>query len=77
MSATASLLIPLLVQIGSDAAVAEAFNKDPEALMTEYALTEQEKGVLRNGEFKKLKEIVGNGEIKLIDNYIQAYKQKR
>ena len=60
MSATASLLLPLLIQIGADASVAQAFDQDPEAVMNEYRLTDQEKAVMRTGDVQQFEQLLAN-----------------
>ena len=71
MSAVASLVIPLLVQVGADAAVAEAYKADPEAVMAQFKLTESAKEAMRNGAYGTLKSI---DDIKMTDSVIKAYK---
>lgn len=60
MSATASLLLPLLIQIGADASVAQAFDNDPEAVMNKYQLTEQEKAVMRTGDVREFEKLLSD-----------------
>lgn len=74
MSSVVSLIVPLLVQLGSDAALAEAYNQNPEAVMTQFNLTESDKVAMRSHSVDILKNITEHADIRMHDTVVSAYK---
>lgn len=69
-----SNLVDFLSKLGSDPALAEAFSKDPETVMTNANLSDEEKQLIRSGDSKAIAERTGISLTHMII-YINAYKE--
>ena len=68
-----SKLVELLKQLGSDVELAKAYQENPEAVMKEAGLSEEEMEALKSGDIERLKEVTGLKELKRINSIIRAY----
>lgn len=70
-----SNLVEFLSKLGSDPALAEAFSKDPETVMTKANLSDDEKALIRTGDLEAIKASTGVTNIKMTNVVIHSYKE--
>jgi hypothetical protein len=68
-----SKLTELLRQLGADAELAKAYEKNPAKVMEEAGLSKEEITILKKGDLSKLKDATGIANVKLINTIIKAY----
>lgn len=68
-----SKLVELMQQLGADAKQAEAFEKNPDAVMKEAGLSTDEMDALKSGDIERLKKETGLENLERINSTIKAY----
>ena len=69
-----SKLVTLLNQLGSNASLAEAYNQDPEGLMTLAGLSDEEKALLKAGDLDAIKSATGLKSVVMNTLTVRAYE---
>lgn len=71
-----SKLLDLMRRLGSDAALAEAYRKDPEAVLRREGLSEEEADALRRKDMEAIKRLTGvPGHLFATNEIIRAYDE--
>ena len=68
-----SKLAELMKNLGSDAELAKAYEENPQKVMEEAGLSEDEMKLLQEGDLKKLEDSTGVGSCQKIKTIIKAY----
>ena len=68
-----SKLTELLKRLGADADLAEAYEKNPEKVMEEAGLSNEEMELLKGGTLEALEKATGLGSLMKIKSTIKAY----
>lgn len=68
-----SKLVELLQKLGADAELAKAYEENPEAVMKEAGLSEDEMEVLKSGDLERIKRETGLKELERTNVVIKAY----
>lgn len=70
-----SKLLDLMKQLGRDAALADRYDKDPEGLMQEAGLNDEEKQALRTRDLPAIKRLTGLSEtnMSITQSNVRAY----
>ena len=68
-----SKLVELLQRLGADAKLASAYEENPDAVMQEAGLSDEEREVLKSGDIEKIREATGLKELERTNIIIRAY----
>ena len=68
-----SKLTELLVRLGSDAELAAAYEEDPQQVMENAGLSDEEMSLLNEGDLGKLEMATGLGPLAKTNSVIKAY----
>jgi len=70
-----SKLLDLMKQLGRDAALADRYDKDPEGVMQEAGLNDEEKQALRTRDLPAIKRLTGLSEtnMSITQSNVRAY----
>jgi len=68
-----SNLKQLLKDLGQDAELQRAFEKDPEAVMARYELSEEARQALRENDADRLRELSGTRNLSLTNSTVSSY----
>jgi predicted DNA-binding protein (UPF0251 family) len=66
-------LADLLKKLGEDAALEESYRKDPEAVMDQFDLGDEEREALRSGDIEKLKRMTGLSVMSISNGTVTSY----
>jgi hypothetical protein len=66
-------LVRLLKDLGKDAKLADAYAKDPDAVLSEYDLTEAEVNALKAGDLDKIRAASGLEELHMTNTTVKSY----
>jgi len=68
-----SELVRLLKDLGQDAKLAEAYENDPDAVLTKYDLSDHETKALKTGDLDKLREASGLENVHLTKSTVKSH----
>ncbi|WKE63907.1 hypothetical protein PVT67_09355 [Gallaecimonas kandeliae] len=68
-------LLDFLKQLGSDAALAEAYKRDPKGVLAKTGLSDEEKDALLAGDTEQVKLLAGSDNVNMIDSIIVTYEE--
>lgn len=66
-------LVRLLKDLGQDAKLAEAYEKDPDAVLEKYDLSKEEIEALKTGDLDKLRNTTGLDELHLTNSTVKSH----
>lgn len=66
-------LVDLLKDLGRDAALAEEYRKDPDAVLARYELSEEERQAVKNGDADAIKRLSGLSDVHTTHGTVQSY----
>ena len=67
-----SELVRLLKDLGQDAKLAEAYEKDPDAVLKQYDLSDAEVEALKSGDLDKIREVSGLDEVHVTKSTVRS-----
>lgn len=67
-----SELVRLLKDLGQDARLAEAYEKDPDAVLKQYDLSDAEVEALKSGDLDKIREVSGLDEVHVTKSTVRS-----
>ena len=67
-----SELVRLLKDLGQDAKLAEAYEKDPDAVLKKYDLSDDEIKALKSGDLDKIREVSGLDEVHVTKSTVRS-----
>lgn len=68
-----SSLVDLLKDLGRDAALADEFTKDPDAVLDRYDLTDEERQAVKEGDVDAVKRLSGMSDVRTTHSIIHSY----
>jgi len=68
-----SNLVDFLQQMGRDAGLADEFERDHEAVMSRFDLSDEEKQAVRDGDMEAIKRMSGLENVRRTDKSVTAY----
>ena len=67
-----SELVRLLRDLGQDARLAESYEKDPDAVLKQYDLSDDEIKALKSGDLDKIREVSGLDEVHVTKSTVRS-----
>lgn len=67
-----SELVRLLRDLGQDARLAESYEKDPDAVLKQYDLSDDEIKALKSGDLDKIREVSGLDEMHITKSTVRS-----
>lgn len=64
----------LLQDLGQDAELEKAFEKDPDAVIGQYKLSDDAAAALKRGDVDAVRELSGLDDVHMINSTIKAYR---
>lgn len=68
-----SELVRLLKDLGQDAELAEAYAKDPDVVLKQYDLSDDEIKALKSGDLDKIREVSGLDDLHMTNSTVKCY----